>query len=101
MLSGTAHDIPDIERPPALDTVDTFMFRTVIHIQSADVLHQRNRSDVSHKDQNAEYAFEYCNKAGISDIFSQQVRQPEWQQHKKRHCDDDRDHYGDTHHDIL
>ena len=58
VLLGTDSDIVYRKRKSMLDTVDTFMFGTMILIQAPDILHSGNQPDIADKDQNPDHTFE-------------------------------------------
>ena len=58
------------------------MFGTVVHINTPDILHQRNTEHITHKNHDTQHSFDDCHKRGAPDTLLKQRRNIIGQHHK-------------------
>ena len=72
MLSGASLYVFYCKWSAFFNTVDTFMFCPMIHIEPFNIFHKRDSSDVRNEDQYSDQSLDNCNHAGIADVFTKQ-----------------------------
>ena len=83
------HHVLHCQRPPFFNTVDAFMFRTVIHIDPLDLLHGGNQYHIQQKNSNSDQAFQQSQQRMVSYIAVKKRTDIVGKHHKYRNCQND------------
>ena len=90
MQSGAFADIFHRQLSAALDAVDTFMLRAVIHIYAPDILHRRNSCYICNENHDTQHAFHNRQQRLIQHIVGKQHAQKIRQHDKNCNCHQNR-----------
>ena len=85
MEPGTLQHVLHSQWQSVFHTVDTFMFRTVIHKCSLDILHSGDQEHISHKQCQLYKSFYYSNQEFRSPYLADQTGQYIRKKHKSSH----------------
>ena len=94
MQAGASHGILNLRGRPFFQTVNALMLRSVILVNTPDILHPGDQGHIGQKNSKTDNTFQYGKKGSISDIGMEQKADTVRQRNENSHCKHNGKGYG-------